>query len=173
MSKKKKEKGKTEKKSNRTEMLDALERSFRDSSTAGLMLHQAVADRLGLHITDHKCMGMLCEVGPVTAGKLAEFAGLTTGAITSVINRLEKLGYAKRVRSMEDGRVVLVEATNIERFGARMDELLGPLGKRMRALSERYSVEELRLVHEFLGEAIAESREQTRRLRGNVAGPKG
>jgi DNA-binding MarR family transcriptional regulator len=166
MGKKKKEKA--SKKVGRAEVLDALERSFRDSSTAALMLHQAVADRLGLHITDHKCLGMLCETGPVTAGKLAEFTGLTTGAITSVINRLEKHGYARRMRSVEDQRVVLVEAIDVPRFGAQMEELLGTLGEKMRTSCARYSVEELRLIHEFMSEAIALSREQTQWLRGNT-----
>ena len=43
----------------RSQLLDSLEKAFRDASTVGVMLHQAVADRLGLHITDHKCLAML------------------------------------------------------------------------------------------------------------------
>lgn len=165
MAKKKKDRKRAKEGASRSELLDLLEREFRNSSAAGLMLHQAVADRLGLHITDHKCMGMLCELGPVTAGKLAEFTGLTTGAITSVINRLERHGYARRVRDANDQRVVRVEAIRVKEFAKKMEELLGPLGKRMRELCSTYSQDELRVIQKFLGKAIAISRDETAHLR--------
>jgi DNA-binding MarR family transcriptional regulator len=129
------------------------------------MLHQAVSERLGLNITDHKCMGMLCELGPLSAGRLAELTGLTTGAITGVLNRLERAGYARRIRNPKDRRNVNVEARNVARFYRRMEALLGPLGKKMRALSSKYGPAELTLVRDFMKEAIAISREETRRLR--------
>lgn len=149
----------------RSALLDALEKDFRDVSTAGVMLHQTVAERLGLHITDHKCMGMLCELGPLSAGRLAELTGLTTGAITSVLNRLERHGYARRVRNPEDRRNVNVEAVNAEAFQRRMEDLLGSLRKRMRALSSRYTVAEMGLIHEFIKQAVAISRDETLVLR--------
>jgi DNA-binding MarR family transcriptional regulator len=149
----------------RSELLDALERGFREASTAGIMLHQVVAERLGLHITDHKCMGMLCELGPVSAGRLAELTGLTTGAITGVLNRLERAGYARRIRNPKDRRNVNVEARHVAAFSRRMEALLGPLGKRMRTMSAKYSAEELALVRDFMKEAIAISRDETLHLR--------
>jgi DNA-binding MarR family transcriptional regulator len=149
----------------RSQLLDQLERGFRDTSTAGIMLHQVVAGRLGLHITDHKCMGMLCELGPLSAGRLAELTGLTTGAITGVLNRLERAGYARRIRNPKDRRNVNVEARNVARFYRRMEALLGPLGKRMRTMSARYSPAELALFRDFINEAIAITRDETLRLR--------
>ena len=151
------------------ELLDALEKHFRDASTAGVMLHQTVADRLGLHVTDHKCMGMLCELGPLSAGRMAELTGLTTGAITGVLNRLERHGYARRVRNSEDKRSINVEAVNVAEFGKRMGALLGSLGERMRALSSTYSIEELTLIDGFIQSAIAITREETQRLRTKQA----
>ena len=149
----------------RSELLDSLEKSFRDASTAGVMLHQTVAERLGLHITDHKCMGMLCEMGPLSAGRLAELTGLTTGAITSVLNRLERHGYARRVRNPKDKRNVNVEALNRLEFNARMEGLFGPLRKKMRALSSKYTTEEMALIDGFIKSAVAISRAETARLR--------
>jgi DNA-binding MarR family transcriptional regulator len=147
------------------ELLDALEKHFRDASTAGIVLHQTVANRLGLHATDHKCMAMLCEFGPLSAGKMAELTGLTTGAITGVLNRLERHGHARRVRNPEDRRNINVEAVNIAEFGRRMEDLLGSLGERMRALSSTYSVAELTMIDGFIQSAIAITGEETRRLR--------
>ena len=60
------------------------------------MFHQAIADRLGLNVTDHKCIDLLLMKGPLTAGELAGMTGLTTGAITAVIDRLEKAGFVRR-----------------------------------------------------------------------------
>lgn len=130
------------------------------------MLHTAVAERLGLNITDHKCMGMLCEMGPLSAGRLAELTGLTTGAITGVLDRLEKAGYARRTRNPEDKRNVNVEAVNVTAFYERMEDLLGPLRRRMQALSSKYKTEELALILEFITRSVAISREETMRLRG-------
>jgi DNA-binding MarR family transcriptional regulator len=152
----------------RSELLDSLEKGFRDASTVGVMLHQTVAERLGLHITDHKCMGMLCELGPLSAGRLAELTGLTTGAITSVLNRLERHGYARRVRNPKDKRNINVEALNVVEFNERMEGLFGPLRKRMRALSSKYSTEEMALIDGFIKSAVAISRGETARLRSEL-----
>lgn len=148
----------------RSELLEALEKGFREAGATGIMLHQAVADRLGLYLTDHKCMGMLCEIGPLSAGELAELTGLTTGAITGVINRLERAGYAKRVPNPQDRRNINVEARNVAKFKARMEDLLGPLREKMRAVLSRYSGEELTLILEFMKASVAISRAETERL---------
>src|SRR5262245_4534642 len=77
-------------------------------STATIMFHQAVADRLGLHPTDHKCADILFLKGPLSAGELAELTGLTTGAITGVIDRLEGAGFVRREDDPRDRRRVIV-----------------------------------------------------------------
>ncbi len=141
-----------------------MEKEFREISTTGVMLHQAVATKLGLHITDHKCIGILAELGPISAGKLAEVTGLTTGAITGVLNRLEKAGYAKRVPNPDDRRNIRVEPRNLARFNDRMEDLLGPLRTLMRSLSSKYSTGELELFLDFMKASVAISRAETARL---------
>jgi DNA-binding MarR family transcriptional regulator len=150
--------------------MEALEKGFREVSATGIMLHQAVADSLSLHLTDHKCMGMLCEMGPLSAGKLAELTGLTTGAITGVINRLEQAGYAKRVPNPQDRRNINVKARNVAKFSARMEGLLGPLREKMRVLLSGYSAEELTLILDFLKASVAISRAETQRLQSGARG---
>src|SRR5918997_2875361 len=73
-----------------------------------VLFNQAVADRLGMNPTDLQCLNMLLEAGPVAAGRLAEETGLTTGAVTGVIDRLERAGYAWRERDPKDKRRVAV-----------------------------------------------------------------
>lgn len=164
------EPGSAKRSTRRSELLDSLEKGFRDASTVGIMLHQSVAERLGLHITDHKCIGLLCEFGPLSAGRLAELTGLTTGAITGVLNRLEQRGYARRIRNPDDRRNVNVEAVNVAAFGEQMEDLLGSLRKRMRALSSKYSVEQMVLIDNFIKRAVAITRDETLRLQSERKG---
>src|SRR5438445_13314321 len=68
----------------------------RRHSTAVVLFHHAVAERLGLGPTDHKCLDLLRERGKVTGSELAAITGLTSGAITGVVARLERAGYLRR-----------------------------------------------------------------------------
>src|SRR5262249_21091677 len=126
----------------RAEVLAALSGEFRQLSAATVMFHQAVADRLGMNVTDHKCADILERNGPMTAGELAERTGLTTGAITGVIDRLERAGFVRRAKDPGDRRRVIIEPLR-----KRMARVIGPLFESMaRASAElcaRYTTEEL------------------------------
>ena len=76
----------------KAELVALLIQEMRETSTVTILFHQAIADRLGMNVTDHKCAGILSRSGPITAGELARRTGLTTGAITGVIDRLEQAG---------------------------------------------------------------------------------
>ena len=78
-------------------------------STAVVLYHEAIADRLGLSATEWKCLGLLRKSGPITAGRLAELTGLTTGAITGIVDRLERAGRARRASDPHDRRRVIIE----------------------------------------------------------------
>jgi len=84
-------------------------------------LDEAVATQFGLNRTDLRCLGILYRRGRVTAGELAEESGLTPGAITTVLDRMERGGYANRVADPTDRRRVLVTSTAATReLGARV-----------------------------------------------------
>jgi DNA-binding MarR family transcriptional regulator len=117
------------------------------------MFHNAVADEIGLNITDHKCLDILLHRGPITAGQIAELTGLTTGAVTGVIDRLENAGYIRRTRDLNDRRRVIVEPIR-DKAGEAMAPVFAHFQERFLPLLEKYDDETLRQVLEFVNESI-------------------
>jgi DNA-binding MarR family transcriptional regulator len=115
---------------------------------ASSMLTSAVAERLGLHPTSWECLSLLFEHGPVTAGRLAELTGLTTGAVTGLIDRLETAGYVRRRRDAGDRRRVIVEL--VPSALPSVLPLFEPMLADMRALHARYGEAELAAMVECL-----------------------
>ena len=114
------------------------------------MFHQAVADRLRMNLTDYKALGILVDTGPITAGRLAEITGLTTGAVTGIVDRLERSGHVRRERGSDDRRKVIIQPIQTPEHDQAAGGLFAPL---MRAVEEDlagYSEDELALVLEFM-----------------------
>src|SRR5690349_24865620 len=82
----------------RTELLRQLEEALRKVSAQSVLLSDTVARLVGLHSTDLECLDLLYLSGPATAGRLSAHTGLTTGATTAVIDRLERSGWVRRTR---------------------------------------------------------------------------
>jgi DNA-binding MarR family transcriptional regulator len=97
--------------SDKRRVFEELVTEVRRSHNATDRFDQAVADALGLNRTDMRCLDVIEREGPVPAGRLAEATGLTSGAITTVLDRIERAGYARRVNDASDRRRVLVELT--------------------------------------------------------------
>jgi DNA-binding MarR family transcriptional regulator len=149
-----------------TETLERLRRLLRDVSTETILLHQAIADRLGLGLADHKCLGLLLEAGgPVTAGQLATMTGLTTGAITGTIDRLEAAGFVHRRRDDQDRRRVILELDDTK-VSREVLPLFAPLAGRMDALAASYSKRDLATIAGFLERGLAVSRRHREQVRG-------
>lgn len=125
------------------------------------MLSQAVAGRLGLSPTDLETMEIL-SAGPVTAGRLAELTGLTTGAITGVVDRLERAGYVRRERDTDDRRRVIVRL--LPERARRLERMFEPVARAMADLHGRYSDAELTLFLDYVRRANAIGHEQTARI---------
>jgi DNA-binding MarR family transcriptional regulator len=144
--------------------IDDLQQAGRRLSLATIMFHQAVADRLGLNPTDHKCIDLLASAGSTTAGELAEATGLTTGAITGVIDRLERAGFARRAPDASDRRKVMIEP-DLKKIERRIIPLFDSMGRSAAQLFERYSAAELTLILDFAVRSRAMAEEETRKLR--------
>ena len=148
-------------------LLQRLNDAGRQLSTATILFHQAIADRLGLNLTDHKCVGILLTHGPLTAGELAERTGLTTGAITGVVDRLENAGYVRREDDPHDRRRVIVRA--IPKRIVEIERLFDDLAERVAELSKRYTDEELAVILDFMSQSCAGLQAATLKLRQSAA----
>ncbi len=107
-----------------------------------------VCQLLGVNRTDARCLDILDEHGKMSAGDLAQASGLTSGAITAVIDRLERADYARRVPDPADRRRVLVEPTE-KAFEASMQLMVMPMAELTRPIASRYTEEQLQLIIEF------------------------
>ncbi len=128
--------------------LDAVVRALRRVDFQRDLFGQRIAIRLGLSESDVRALGLLIDAGAATAGRLAEAMGLTTGAVTRLIDRLEQAGYVRRVPDPSDRRRVIVEVIP-ERLVA-LQGLLTPADSATEAELERYTPEQLDLIGDFL-----------------------
>jgi DNA-binding MarR family transcriptional regulator len=136
----------------------------RELSTAIVLFHEAVGRRLGLSGTERKLLDVLARTGPVTAGQLATHTGLTTGAITGIVDRLVRAGYARRQPNPADRRSVIVSRRPSARLDKIRPQVFEPLGAAITELSARYSDAELAAISSYLAGLTQILRQQTERL---------
>lgn len=117
-------------------------------STAVVLFHHAIAERLGLSPADHKCFYLLRERGPLSGNELAAITGLTSGAITGVVARLEKTGYLTREPDPHDGRKQILRPTAQQTRD--IHEVLGPTRRDMAELLTGFSAKEQKTIARFL-----------------------
>ncbi|MEU4251347.1 MarR family transcriptional regulator [Amycolatopsis sp. NPDC026612] len=137
----------------------------RQGSTFTVLRHARIAERMGLSGTDHKTFDLVIQVGgPLTAGRIAELTGLSTGAVTGVIDRLEKVGLVRRVRDTEDRRKVLVEVVPgaHERFAPLFESAFDALREQLAQFSpaERKVIERYQnvILDQVRAEVMGDSR---------------
>jgi DNA-binding MarR family transcriptional regulator len=131
----------------RSALVADLNRAAREASGLGNLYAHAVAVRLGVSATDLECLDFIASGSDVTAGDLARATGLTTGAITGVIDRLEKAGLAARKRDPEDRRKVYVRMTAAGRGSAA--RYYGSFGRAIDRLARSYSEAEIALFIDY------------------------
>ena len=128
------------------ETFRALSRQYSDSS---IMMHEAIARKAGLSGTDHKYLGLLIQKGPMTAGELAKLTGLTTGAITGLIDRLEKKALVKRQYDKTDRRKVFIDNTM-----KLLEPLFAELQEKSVALIASFQDSEQKVIQRYFRAAI-------------------
>ena len=136
----------------RDALLNTLDETLRNVSAQSVLMSDAVAKLVGLNSTDLECLDLLGLAGSTTAGRLASHAGLTTGAMTAVIDRLERAGFARRVRDADDRRCVLVEA--LPDRVRQIEQLYRPLIAAVARLNEEYGDRQLAVIVDYLSRAV-------------------
>jgi len=137
----------------------------REFSDAVVFFHEAIARHLGMNAAEWKCLGLLDQRGPLTASRLSELSGFTTGAITGIVDRLERAGYVRRQPNPDDRRSVIVEALYVKELKDRVIPIFQSLGQAMGQMAARYSRNELAAIARFLTETTDVLRHETIKLR--------
>jgi DNA-binding MarR family transcriptional regulator len=134
----------------RKALVEAVELKMKEVSGLSILYSHKIAARLGVNSTDLECLELVAFGSEVTAGMLAERTGLTTGSITTAIDRLERAGFVQRGRDDADRRKVVISATSAARL---RDELsAAPMREVISLVLERYDNNELAFLARVLGE---------------------
>ncbi len=146
----------------RVTLFDQLQYLGQMASTETALFHQAAAAKYGLGVTDMKTLSALQQEGPMTAGQLAKRLSLTTGAVTNVIDRLQRRDLVARGPDAEDRRKVIVMVN--ERTLATGDNVYLSMGEAFRALLETYSTEQLVFLVQFYEASIEITKREIAKL---------
>lgn len=149
------------------QLIERLHQAGRESSTATVAFHTALAQLRGLSPTDEKAVDVLLRHGPLTHGALGDQVGLAAASVSDLIDRLEAKGYVERSPHPEDGRKVLVTALT-ERINREMAPLFGEWVAALEELYATFSDEQLETICEFLTEAATRQQAATHALRGTA-----
>ncbi len=150
------------------ELIVELLTAVRANQNATDQMDDAAARGFGVNRTDARCLDIIEQFGPIAAGRLAEMAGLTTGSVTAVIDRLVAKGYLRRVADPGDRRRVMVELTEeLEQLAGRY---YGPLAEHAFPLLSGYTNSELELIADFLRTSTEIVERRAREIRAELKG---
>ncbi len=132
-----------------TENFSEITRTYSDTS---ILMHEAIARKVGLSGTDHKYLGLIIKNEVMSAGEIAEITGLTTGSVTGLIDRLEKKELLQRKADKNDRRKVLI-VPNVHKTIELLQPIFTDLQKRTQELTNTFSEEELNVIVRYLRSA--------------------
>ncbi len=142
-----------------------LARELRQFNGLGASFFRAGAARIGMTVTDMQVMDILESTGPNTAGQLADLTGLTTGAITGMLNRLEEARLVRRERDPNDGRRVIVRLERDRDEAHKIGTIFDAMTQAWDEMASHYDDEQIAFLLEFLKRSNALSRSEIVRLR--------
>ena len=146
------------------QLVEQLIMEFRISGNLDNAFDHLAGERLGVSDTDLRCLNIIENGRGLSAGELAAQSGLTAGAVTGVIDRLERAGFARRVPDPLDRRRVRVEVTPA--FYRRTEEIWAPVAADWQStLASGFTIEELRRIIDFLHATNELGRRHLDRLR--------
>ena len=135
--------------SRREELTNQVDWALRELSTSAVLAASSVAQKVGMGPNDLKCAELLVRNGSMTAGQLAKATGLTSGAITGIVDRLEKAGWARREADRQDRRRVIIHPGPQDSQKTAAD-LYASHTKIMEHLLSNYTDEQLSFILQFV-----------------------
>lgn len=148
----------------REKQIDSIIQQFRIASRqysdASIFMHEAIARKAGLSGSDHKYLGLILQHKELTAGDLSKLTGLTTGAVTGLIDRLEKKKLLKRQFTKDDRRRVII-VPNEENVMKLLQPLFLELQQKTSDLIASFSVTEMQAIERYFAEATIIMKETT------------
>lgn len=137
------------------ELFEELNQAVQWAGTLSVIYANVIAHRFGLSATEFEAMDLITRFCPITAGKLAEYCGLTSGAITGIVDRLERQGFVRRERDPEDRRRVFIIPTKDKERSKKIRALHRPIRKGFKEYVERYDEDQIYMLIKMQKEANA------------------
>ena len=144
-------------------LIDQFRAASREYSDASIFMHEAIARKAGLSSADHKYLGLMLRHKELTAGSLSKLTGLTTGAVTGLVDRLEKKALVKRQFTKNDRRKVII-VPNEENIMKLLQPIFHELQQKTLALLSSFSASEIQTIEKYFVEASAVMKEITNGL---------
>lgn len=145
------------------EAINRIRKLNQQYSYTSIQMHEAIAQKAGLSGTDHKYLGFLIQQGQMTAGELSNLTGLTTGAITGLIDRFEKKKLVKRQFAKDDRRKVII-VPNTKNIMTLLEPLYEEFRTKTEQLIASFSNKELEIIENYFLKAIEVMNETTNKL---------
>lgn len=133
----------------KSQQIEAFRNVSRQYSDTSILMHEAIARKAGLSGTDHKYLGLLIQKGAMTAGEFSNLTGLTTGAVTGLIDRLEKKKLAKRQFDKDDRRKVIIVPNTINAMKL-LEPIFAELQEKTLNLISSFTEKEIQIIENYL-----------------------
>ena len=135
----------------------------KEFSWALILFHQSVAEKVGLNLTDYKVLGIIPFEG-ITAGQIASITGLSTGMVTTVVDRLEKKDFVYRERDTNDRKKVIIKA-NFEKSDLELGPFFQSFGHKMGKVISNYSIEEAKVINDYIRKSTDVFKQETKKIK--------
>lgn len=146
----------------RDSLIDQVSHELADLQAANDDSDRALADYLGVHRTDLRCLDLITRQGPRTAGDIARALRLSPSSVTALLDRLERAGYAQRLADPRHGKRVLAAPT--QKLADAVSQLLGQRIRDGQDALSAYDQSQLRLLRDFLRDTRTRHADFARRL---------
>ena len=153
-------------KSRKKDLVKQVNMGAREYGISTVLFRHVVGETLGVNVTDMECLALIFFKGLATPSELARYTGLTSGATTAMLDRLERARLIERRPNPEDRRGTLIVLTN-ERT-EELDSIFAASRKAIDKLTSSYSESELKIIADYFSRLVMVWEEERERLRQRI-----